>query len=114
MRIMPGKCIVLLPGFAALAAKLCARRQFRTAAGTFGGRQGSPALLAEARAVRIGAAALGAGIARIAAAWAATLWIARIAATPGTAVMAAPVVAVVAAHQIAEHAFEESHDLLLQ
>jgi hypothetical protein len=37
---------------------------------------------------------------------------------PGTAVMAASVAAVVAAestpHQIAEHAFKESHDLLLQ
>ena len=112
---MPGKCIVLLPGFAALAAKLGARRQFRAAAGTFCGRQGSAALPAEARIARIGAAALEAGDCR--AAVLRIAWITPIAAMPGTAVMAAPVAAVVAAefaaHQIAQHSFEESHGLLL-
>jgi hypothetical protein len=106
----------LLPGFAALAAKLCARRQFRTATGTFGGRQGGAALPAEARIGRIGAAALEAGDCR--AAVLRIAWITPIAPMPGTAVMAAPVAAMVAAefaaYQIAEHAFKESHDLLLQ
>ncbi len=65
---MPGKCIVLLPGFAAaLATKPGACRQFRAAAGTFAGRQRGAALLAEACFARIGAAAFGAGIASIAA-----------------------------------------------
>ena len=109
---------MLLPGFAALAAELCARRQFRAATGTFGGRQRGAALLAKARIARIGAAALGAGIAGIAAAWATALrvaWISAVTAMFGTAVMAAPVAAMVAAesapHQIAQRPFKESHDL---
>jgi hypothetical protein len=61
-----------------LAAKLSARRQFRAAAGTLGTCQGSTALLAEMRFARIGAAALGARIAGIAAAWASALRIALI------------------------------------
>ncbi len=52
-----------------MAAKLGTCRQFHATAGTFGGRQGSTALLAEACFARIGAAALGAGIAGITAAW---------------------------------------------
>jgi len=99
-----------------LAAKLRARCQFRAATGTVGGRQGSAALPAEARIARIGAAALEAGDCR--AAVLRIAWITPKAPMPGTAVMAASVAAVVAAestpHQIAEHAFKESHDLLLQ
>ncbi|WP_297925914.1 hypothetical protein [Metallibacterium sp.] len=106
----------LLSGFAALAAKLCARRQFRAASGTLGGRQGSAALLAEAHIARIGAAALAAGDCR--AAVLRIAWVTPMAAMPGTAVMAVPVAAVVAAEfaacQITEYAFKESHDLLLQ
>ena len=112
-----GECTALLLGFAALAAELGACWQFRAAAGTFTGRQGSAASLAEARFVRIGAPALGARIAGIAPTWASVLWISLIAAMFGTATMIALIAAVVAsisaAHQIAQHSFEESHGLLL-
>jgi len=114
--IHSGICAALLPEFAALAAEPGIGCEFRAATGTFGGRQGSAALPAEARIARIGAAALWAGIARIAAAWACALriaWITPKAPMPGTAVMAAPVAAVMASYQITEHAFKESHDLLL-
>ena len=78
-------------------------------------------MLAKARVARIGAAALGAGIARIAAAWAAALriaWITAVAAVSGTAAMVAALIAAVVAsestaHPIAQHSFKQSHDLLL-
>lgn len=99
----------------ALAAKLGARRQLRAAAGTFTARQGSTALLAEARIARIGAVALDAGDCR--AAVLRIAWITPVAPMPGTAVMAALIITVMAtesaAHQIAQHPFEESHDVLL-
>lgn len=118
---MPGKCIVLLPGFAAaLATKPGACRQFRAAAGTFAGRQRGATLLAEACFARIGAAAFGAGIASIAAVRACALriaWIATVATMFGTAVMTTSIAAVVAAesaaHQVAQHPFEKSHVILL-
>jgi hypothetical protein len=73
-------------------------------------------LPAEARIARIGAAALEAGDCR--AAVLRIAWITPIAAMLGTAVMAAPVAAMMAAefaaYQITKHAFKESHDLLLQ
>jgi hypothetical protein len=113
--------LALLLGFAALAAKLGACRQLRAAAGTFSGRQRGAALLAKARFVHIGAAALGTRITGIATAWAGTLrraLITPVVTTFRTDVMTTALIATVVAskfatHQVTQHSFEESHGLLL-
>lgn len=76
--------------------------------------------MAKARFVRIGAAALGAGVAGITTTWAADLRMVLIApvtamlgTTMTTALVAAVVIFPLTAHQIAQHPFKKSHDLFL-